>query len=364
MITIEKLTKTFGSKKALDDVSFVAEDGKVTGFLGPNGAGKSTTMRAALGLIRPDAGRALIDGRPFVKSRSPMAEVGSVLNPRSVHGGRTAYTALRYLALSNGIPKSRVDEVMAMSGITSVSKQKTGSFSLGMSQRLSISAALLGDPKNLIFDEPLNGLDPEGVMWVRRLCRYFASQGRCVLLSSHLMSEVAQVADNLVIIAQGRVIEQTSVSEFVSKYSSHAIRIITPDAHRLLPVLQAQPGVTVQILPPPAQYPLGAQVLRVLGVPLPQVAHLAASQQVTLFEISEERASLEQAYMALTHGLEEYKVAVSPGQEPGNNQMYRTQMPVNYAGAPRDAYWQQEHPNNFSNVPGQNTYDTKEGGAQ
>ncbi|BDR54019.1 hypothetical protein KIMH_01300 [Bombiscardovia apis] len=312
MITIEHLTKTFGAKKAIDDVSFTAADGKVTGFLGPNGAGKSTTMRAALGLIRAESGQALIDGHPFTSLRSPMAEVGSVLNPRSAHKNRSARSHLEALAYSNGIPKSRVDEVMAIAGISAVGKKKAGSFSLGMSQRLSIAAALLGDPQNLVFDEPVNGLDPEGVMWVRQLCRYYASQGRCVLLSSHLMSEVAQTADDLVIIGQGRVLEHTSVADFLSEHSSHTIRIATPQASLLQQALQGGPEVSVELLPPSAGDPAGAQVLRVGGMELAQVAQIAADKQIVIYEFREEKASLEEAYMALTHGKEEYKTANVP----------------------------------------------------
>ncbi|BDR53718.1 hypothetical protein KIM372_16250 [Bombiscardovia nodaiensis] len=316
MITIEHLTKTFGAKKAINDVSFTAADGKVTGFLGPNGAGKSTTMRAALGLIRPESGQALIDGHPFTSLRSPMTEVGSVLNPRSAHKNRTARAHLEALAFTNGIPQQRVDEVMSIAGIASVAKKKAGSFSLGMSQRLSIAAALLGDPQNLVFDEPVNGLDPEGVMWVRQLCRFYASQGRCVLLSSHLMSEVAQTADDLVIIGQGRVLERTSVANFLAEHSSHAIRIATPEAARLQPILQAVQGVNVELLPPSADDPAGAQVLRVAGMELAQVAQMAAANQIVIYEFREEKASLEEAYMALTHGMEEYKTAAVPGQGP------------------------------------------------
>lgn len=315
MITIEHLTKIFGAKNAIDDVSFTAEDGKVTGFLGPNGAGKSTTMRAALGLIRPSSGTVLIDGKPFRQMSSPMREVGAVLNPRSAHKNRTARAHLEALALSNGISKQRVDEVMELAGITSVAKKKVGSFSLGMGQRLSIAAALLGDPQNLLFDEPVNGLDPEGVLWVRQLCRFYASQGKCVLLSSHLMSEVAQTADNLVIIGKGHILERTTVTQFISEHSSHAIRVATPEVNRLQGLLQGQPGVAFQLLPSNVQDSSGVQILRVTGMELKQLAQMAAAQQIALYEIHEEQASLEEAYMALTHGQEEYKTAPLPTPE-------------------------------------------------
>ena len=233
MIEIEGLSKRFGAKSVLDHVSFTAEDGKVTGFLGPNGAGKSTTMRAALGLIAPDSGRALIDGRPFAEHRAPLRTVGAVLDAKSAHKGRSAYAHLLSIALTNGIPKRRVDEVMDLTGIAAVKTRKAGAFSLGMSQRLSIAAALLGDPHNLVLDEPINGLDPEGVKWVRDLCRYYAAQGRAVLLSSHLMSEVALTADNLVIIGQGRILETTTVADFVAEHSTRSLRVITPEPEKL-----------------------------------------------------------------------------------------------------------------------------------
>ncbi|KFI38419.1 ATP-binding protein of ABC transporter system [Bifidobacterium actinocoloniiforme DSM 22766] len=328
MIEIQRLTKRFGAKRAIDGVSFVAQDGKVTGFLGPNGAGKSTTMRAALGLIRPDSGVALIDGRPFASMRSPLREVGAVLNPRSAHKGRTARAHLLALALSNGIPAKRVDQVMDIAGLASVGKTKTGAFSLGMSQRLSIAAALLGDPHNLILDEPVNGLDPEGVVWVRQLCRYYASQGRAVLLSSHLMSEVAQTADDLVIIGRGRVLERSSVADFLAKHSTRSVRIVTPEAGRLSALLDnATHGQAhVEALPAQSALPAGAQALRVTGIDLARLARLVATHQIVIYELAQERASLEEAYMALTRGSEEYRAggltwpgasAPGPGLGPG-----------------------------------------------
>ncbi|OZG61901.1 multidrug ABC transporter ATP-binding protein [Bifidobacterium lemurum] len=313
MIEITGLSKRFGSKQALNDVSFIAEDGVVTGFLGPNGAGKSTAMRAALGLIAPDAGRALIDGHPFAKSSAPLREVGAVLDAKSAHRSRSAYDHLRALAATNGIPKRRVDEVIDMTGITAVKKRKAGQFSLGMSQRLSIAAALLGDPKNLVLDEPINGLDPEGVKWVRDLCRYYASEGRAVLLSSHLMSEVALTADNLVIIGQGRILETTTVARFVAEHSRRAIRVCTPDPARLHAIFAQAPEVRLAPAVRLSSDPEEGEVFRIVGADLKTAARTFAQAQLVTYELVEERASLEDAYMALTHSHAEYLTADVPG---------------------------------------------------
>ena len=316
MITIEGVSKQFKGKIALDQVSFTAEDGKVTGFLGPNGAGKSTTMRAALGLIKPDAGRALIDGKPFRESASPMALVGAVLDAKSAHKGRSAYNHLLALALTNGIPKKRVNEVIALTGLESVRKRKAGSFSLGMSQRLSIAAALLGDPHNLVLDEPVNGLDPEGVKWVRELCRFYASQGRAVLLSSHLMSEVALTADNLVIIGQGRILETTSVDRFVAEHSVHAIRVVTPEPDKLRRIFEGANQVQVSETARLSSDPERGVVLRISGAQLERTAQVFAQAQLVTYELIEERASLEDAYMMLTHSQVQYVTREVPGQAP------------------------------------------------
>ncbi|PWG58886.1 ATP-binding cassette domain-containing protein [Bifidobacterium catulorum] len=306
MIEIEGLVKSFGAKKAVDQVSFKALNGRVTGFLGPNGAGKSTTMKALLGLIRPDSGEALIDGRPFGRLSSPMRSVGAVLDARSAHKGMSAYTHLRALALTNGIPKSRVDEVIDLTGIASVKKRRAGTFSLGMSQRLSIAAALLGDPHNLVLDEPINGLDPEGVKWVRDLCRYYAAQGRAVLLSSHLMSEVALTADDLVIIGQGRILRQVSVARFVDEHSTHGIRIVAPDPRQVHAALAVLRGARIQDVPREQDDPAGGYAVLVSGVPLEPVAQLLAHNQVVVYRFTQERTSLEDAYMELTHASVEY----------------------------------------------------------
>ncbi|OZG58662.1 multidrug ABC transporter ATP-binding protein [Bifidobacterium tissieri] len=314
MLEIEKLSKAFRGKKAVDQISFTAKNGRVTGFLGPNGAGKSTTMKAMLGLIHPDSGRALIDGRSYSKLSSPMRAVGAVFDARSAHKSISAYAHLRSLALTNGIPKARVDEVISITGIDSVKKRKAGSYSLGMSQRLSIAAALLGDPYNLILDEPINGLDPEGVKWVRELCRYYAAQGRAVLLSSHLMSEVALTADDLVIIGQGRILQQVSVADFVRQHSGHGIRIVTPDPERVRNVLTATvPGTRVELVERKESDPPSGYAVRVTGVPLETVAQTLAHTQTVVYQFVQERGSLEDAYMELTHASAEYRSTL-PGQ--------------------------------------------------
>ena len=306
MIEIEGLSKRFGAKSVLDHVSFTAEDGKVTGFLGPNGAGKSTTMRAALGLIAPDSGRALIDGRPFAEHRAPLRTVGAVLDAKSAHKGRSAYAHLLSIALTNGIPKRRVDEVMDLTGIAAVKTRKAGAFSLGMSQRLSIAAALLGDPHNLVLDEPINGLDPEGVKWVRDLCRYYAAQGRAVLLSSHLMSEVALTADNLVIIGQGRILETTTVADFVAEHSTRSLRVITPEPEKLRAIFAHAPEVTVTPITRETGDPQEGAVFRITGADLGAAARVFAAAQLVTYLFVQEHASLEEAYMTLTHSRAEY----------------------------------------------------------
>ncbi|MFU0569979.1 ATP-binding cassette domain-containing protein [Gardnerella vaginalis] len=313
MLEFKHITKRFGAKTALEDVSFVAEDGKVTGFLGPNGAGKSTSMRCALELIHPDNGIVLIDGKSYKQIPSPMTEVGAVLDAKSAHRGRTAYNHLYALALTHGISKKRVDEVIDITGLTSVKKRKAGSFSLGMSQRLSIAAALLADPHNLILDEPINGLDPEGVKWVRELCRYYASQGRAILLSSHLMSEVALTADNLVIIAHGEILERTTVRDFVDAHSQHAVRLVTPEGEKLKQVL-TQNHPECRILPDnrTPQDAQGGELLRITGCELNQLAREIADNQILVYQLNQEHASLEEAYLALTHGQEQYVTKALP----------------------------------------------------
>ena len=320
MIQIQGITKHFGSRLVLNDVSFTAQDGKVTGFLGPNGAGKSTTLRSALGLIKPDSGQALFDGSEYRSNHSPMATVGAVLDAKSAHKGRSAYAHLKSLALTNGIPKKRVDEVIDITGIASVRGKKAGSFSLGMGQRLSIAAALLGDPRNLVLDEPVNGLDPEGVKWVRELCRFYASEGRAVLLSSHLMSEVALTADDLVIIGQGRILETTSVSDFVAEHSKHAIRVVTPEPDKLRAIFAKAQGVRIEQLPADGGIPGDATAFRITGAEIKAAARVFAQAQLITYELIEEHVSLEEAYMELTHSQVQYAAKALPGQQEGGRQ--------------------------------------------
>ncbi|WP_235607284.1 ABC transporter ATP-binding protein [Bifidobacterium italicum] len=246
MMEFNGVCKSFGAKPILDHVSFTAPDGVVTGFVGPNGAGKSTTMRILLGLIAPDEGAALVDGVPYAKHRAPMASVGAVLDARCAPKNRTAYAYLKSLAYTNNIPKSRVDEVLDLTGLASARTTKAGRFSLGMGQRLAIAAAMLGDPRNLVLDEPVNGLDAEGVKWVRDLCRNSAAAGRAVLLSSHLMSEVALTADTLVIIGHGSILRCTPVADFVAEHSRPLISVVTPDADKLLRCSRIRPAYVSQ----------------------------------------------------------------------------------------------------------------------
>lgn len=315
MIGFEHLTKRFGSKIALNDVSFTAENGKVTGFLGPNGAGKSTSMRAALGLIHADSGQVLIDGKRYSQIPSPMACVGAVLDAKSAHRGRSALNHLYSMALTNHINKHRVEEVIDITGLNSVMNIKAGKFSLGMNQRLSIAAALLGDPHNLILDEPINGLDPEGIQWVRNVCRYYADQGRAVLLSSHLMSEVALTADNLVIIAQGNILHTGSVKQFIEEHSTHALRIITPQEDQLRAMIaQQHPEITIVPYNRTANEPQSGTALRLLGGNYQQLAYEFAHMQLVMYQFVEEQTSLEEAYMELTHMHAQYTTAAVPSR--------------------------------------------------
>lgn len=324
MLTVAHLSKSFGPKQALTDVSFTANNGRVTGFLGPNGAGKSTTMRSLLGLISPDSGTALVDGRPFATSASPLTHVGAVLDAKSAHKGRTARAHLLALAQTHGIGAHRVDEVIDFVGLTSVKARRAGGFSLGMSQRLNIAAALLGDPTNLVLDEPVNGLDPEGVRWIRDLCRYYASVGRTVLLSSHLMSEVALTADDLVIIGQGRILATMTVTDFIEQHSTHAVHVVTPQPAELSSALATlgSASVTSQQVASEEGAEGSPQLVefRISGIPLEQVANLIANHGVVIYQLSEERTSLEDAYLQLTHSSVEYAPEYAPGDAQGVSQ--------------------------------------------
>ncbi|MEG3630424.1 ABC transporter ATP-binding protein [Streptomyces poriticola] len=297
MIELEGLTKRYGEKMAVNNLSFTVRPGIITGFLGPNGAGKSTTMRMVLGLDRPTAGDVRIDGKHYDQLRDPLTYVGALLEAKAWHGGRSAYNHLLCLAQSNGIPQHRVREVLDTVGLTAVAKKKTKGFSMGMGQRLGIAAALLGDPRILMFDEPVNGLDPEGIHWIRNLMKSLAAQGRTVFVSSHLMSEMALTADHLVVIGQGRLLADTSMADFIAENSRSYVRIRTPQRERLLDVLHSAGITAVQS---------GAEVLEVDGDKSETVGELAARHQVVLHELSPQRASLEEAFMQLTAESVEY----------------------------------------------------------
>lgn len=302
MIVVDSLTKRFGSRKALNRVSFTARDGRVTGFMGPKGAGKSTTLRIALGLVRPDAGKALFDGRPFVRLSSPMRTAGAVLNPRNAHPACKARDHLLALAAISGIDHRRVDQVLEMVGLQSVADRPTGSLSLGMSQRLALAAALLGDPHNLVLDELLDGLASEGTERVREMWRGLASQGRAVLLSSRKINEVAQIADDLVIIAKGRILERTTVARFIGEHTRDSIYAVTPQPDQLKAALATAAGINITRLPPDKSCPPDAARFRIQGAPLASTASILAQEGVVLYDFQPEEVSLEQAYKDIIHG--------------------------------------------------------------
>lgn len=302
MIVVDSLTKRFGSRKALNRVSFTARDGRVTGFVGPKGAGKSTTLRIALGLVRPDAGKALFDGRPFVRLSSPMRTAGAVLNPRNAHPACKARDHLLALAAISGIDHRRVDQVLEMVGLQSVADRPTGSLSLGMSQRLALAAALLGDPHNLVLDELLDGLASQGTERVREMWRGLASQGRAVLLSSRKLNEVAQIADDLVIIAKGRILERTTVARFIGEHSRDSIYAVTPQPDQLKAALATAAGISITRLPPDESCPPDAARFRIQGAPLASTASILAQEGVVLYDFQPEEVSLEQAYKDIIHG--------------------------------------------------------------
>ena len=298
MIVAENLTKRYGDKNAVSDVSFTVRPGMVTGFLGPNGAGKSTTMRLIVGLDRPTAGRATVGGTEYARMRAPLSEVGVLLDAKAVHTGRTARNHLRAMAATHGIPRSRVDEVIELTGIESVAGKRAGKFSLGMGQRLGIASALLGDPHTLILDEPVNGLDPEGVRWVRQFVRHQAASGRTVLLSSHLMSEMAQTADHLIVLGRGKVLADAPLGDIVRAWTTSRVVVRTPRATELAQALTA-PDVTIVTA--------AADTMRIEGVAAPVIGDIAASRGIPLHELTPSTGSLEEAYMALTGEAVEYR---------------------------------------------------------
>jgi ABC-2 type transport system ATP-binding protein len=297
MIEATELSKRYGDKIAVDGLTFTVKPGTVTGFLGPNGAGKSTTMRMIAGLDAPTSGHVLVDGRPYAEHPAPLRSMGTLLEAKAVHSGRSAYFHLLAMAATTGIPRHRVDDVIELVGLGDVARKRAGGFSLGMGQRLGIAAALLGDPGTLILDEPVNGLDPEGVLWVRNLLKRLAAEGRTVFVSSHLMSEMALTAEHLVVIGRGRLIADVSVAEFTASASLNSVRVRTPQATLLRNVLAAD-GVSVSSTE--------RGVLDVTGLSPTQIGDLAFDAGIRVHELTVVQASLEEAFMELTRDAVEY----------------------------------------------------------
>src|SRR6201986_4900249 len=306
MIEARGLTKRYGAKVAVDDLSFGIEPGKVTGFLGPNGAGKTTTMRCILGLDYPGEGTVHVDGKSYQELAYPMREVGALLEAKAVHGGRSAYNHLLCLAQTNSLPKRRVGEVLELVGLTEVAGKRSKGFSLGMSQRLGIAATMLGDPKMLMFDEPVKGLGPEGIFWIRNLMKALAAEGRTVFISSHLMSEMEHTSDHLIVIGRGKLIAATSMKGFVAQASGASVRVRTPSADQLVRAVTAKGATT-------SADDDGAVEVR--GMSIEAIGDLAFSEGIRLHELTMIRASLEEAFMELTADSVEYH-ADAPGQQP------------------------------------------------
>jgi ABC-2 type transport system ATP-binding protein len=297
VIEARNLTKHYGATVAIDDLSFDVKPGMVTGFLGPNGAGKTTTMRIILGLDHPNRGQVTVDGKRYRDLPAPLHEVGALLDAKAMHGGRSAYNHLLCLAQSNGIPARRVDDVLQIVGLESVARRRANGFSLGMGQRLGIAAALLGDPAVLMFDEPVNGLDPEGIVWVRNLIRALAAEGRTVLVSSHLMSEMALTADHLIVIGRGRLVRDEGVNDFVESSSQRSVRVSSPRVADLTARLRTA-GANVR--------PLPEEAIEVTGLDAAAIGELAAANAIVLHELTPQKASLEEAFMELTSDSVEY----------------------------------------------------------
>jgi len=308
MIELKGLTKHYGQTVAVQDLSFTVHPGQVTGFLGPNGAGKSTTMRMILGLDAPTAGTALIKGKRYRELDHPLREVGALLDARWVHPNRSARAHLEWMAVSNDIPKQRVDEVLRLVGLSDVAGKKAGGFSLGMSQRLGLAGALLGDPPVLLFDEPVNGLDPEGILWVRRFMQRLAAEGRTVLVSSHMLSEMSQTAEHLIVIGRGRLISESTTQEFIERASEASVRVRSPQVDQLRSLLTSN-GMTVRDEDSTVQ---DGGALVVAGVTSDAVGKLAGDNGITLLELAPMRGSLEEAFMRITGGEVQYHAA-DPG---------------------------------------------------
>jgi ABC-2 type transport system ATP-binding protein len=331
MIEARELTKRFGNTVAVDHLSFTVLPGRVTGFLGPNGAGKSTTMRMIVGLDHANSGTATINGKPYAQLVNPLRVVGALLEAKSVHSGRSARNHLLFLAQTQGLPASRVDEMLELVGLRDVAGKRAGGFSLGMSQRLGVAAALLGDPQVLLLDEPVNGLDPEGVLWIRNLMKHLASQGKTVLVSSHLMNEMAVTADHLIVIGRGRLLADAATEEVIARGSGQSVRVRTPDPDRLTRLIQAEGGSVAVSTAAVSTAAAGtaapgsaapgtaaagpvataagdgrppdsgeAPVLTVTGLPAPRIGELAASASIVLHELTPQLATLEDAFLELT----------------------------------------------------------------
>jgi ABC-2 type transport system ATP-binding protein len=298
VIEVENVTKRYGDKVAVNDLSFTVKPGVVTGFLGPNGAGKSTTMRLILGLDAPNSGHARVNGKPYREHAAPLREVGALLEARSVHTGRSATNHLLALAQTHGIGRRRVDEVIDLVGLREVAGKRAGGFSLGMGQRLGIASALLGDPQTVMLDEPVNGLDPEGIQWVRNLLKGLAAQGRTVFVSSHLMSEMAMTAEHLIVIGRGKLIADAPVQEFVDGASKQSVLVRSPQLERLVALFAASPAVSVASLRPTEA--------EVRGIDAAGIGELAAANGIVLHELTPQRASLEEAFMEMTQDDVEY----------------------------------------------------------
>ncbi len=297
MIEARGLTKRYGAKIAVEDLSFTVRPGIVTGFLGPNGAGKSTTMRMIAGLDEPTSGSVTVNGRSYRESAAPMGELGLLLEARAVHTSRSAFNHLLALAQTNGVPRSRVDELIEAVGLTEVARKRVGGFSLGMGQRLGVASALLGNPDAIVLDEPVNGLDPEGIQWIRNMLKGLAAEGRTVFVSSHLMSEMALTAERLIVIGKGRLIADTTVEDIVSGASSNSVRVRSPQAVQLRELLLS-PSVTVSSTEP--------GLLEVTGLTAAEIGQVSLDHQILLHELSTQRASLEEAFMQLTRDSVEF----------------------------------------------------------
>jgi ABC-2 type transport system ATP-binding protein len=308
-IEVRGLTKSYGERVAIDDLTFDVTPGQVTGFLGPNGSGKSTTMRVIMGLDAPDSGWAKVNGRPYHDSGWPLREVGALLEASSIHPGRSAQAHLWMLARTNHIPRQRVDEVLELVGLSSVARQRVGQFSLGMSQRLGIAVALLGDPGVLMFDEPVNGLDTDGIRWVRQLLRRLAAEGRAVFVSSHLMTEMALTADQVVVIGKGRLIAEMPIDEFTSQNAKSYIRVRSPDLVRLRQALERAGAITEDG---------GDGSISVRGMNPERVGELAWANSIMLHELAAQSASLEEAFVESTEGTVEFGGHTPPVVEASN----------------------------------------------